>query len=153
MIGFFFLWRNVCLLSTSTIQDSSWATILSFNHSKRLWQEIHWYRDAWFFKRFSFVFVLHFSLEHGKTHTLHIPAVDNDGDKTKCEFSSYIEAGDFQFLVKNLTAANIVEMNDKEVCNKLLIWNIYDYKIFESKYHMQILLIRYFFFLISWHAR
>lgn len=68
-----------------------------------------------------FVFTLHFSLEHGKTHTLHIPVVDNDDDKTKCDFSSYIEAGDFIFLVENLTSANIVEMNDKEVRNTLLI--------------------------------
>lgn len=64
---------------------------------------------------FYFVFTLHFSLEHGKTHTLHIPAVDNDGDKTKCQLSSYVEAGAFQFLVNNLTAAKIVEMNEKEV--------------------------------------
>uniref|UniRef100_K1PK29 Uncharacterized protein n=1 Tax=Magallana gigas TaxID=29159 RepID=K1PK29_MAGGI len=56
------------------------------------------------------------TLEHGKTHTLHIPAVDNDGDKTKCQLSSYVEAGAFQFLVNNLTAAKIVEMNEKEDC-------------------------------------
>lgn len=70
---------------------------------------------------FSFVFALHFSLEHGKTYTLYIPVVDNDDDKTKCEFSSYIEAGGFSFLVDNLTSANIIETNDKEVRNTLLI--------------------------------
>lgn len=32
---FCFLWRNVCLLSTSIIQDLVWTTIRSFIHSKR----------------------------------------------------------------------------------------------------------------------
>lgn len=50
-------------------------------------------------------------------HSLHIPAVDNDDDKTKCEFSSYIEAGLFQEIVKNLTTAKIIAMKEKEVRN------------------------------------
>lgn len=61
--------------------------------------------------------MLRFSLEHGKIHTLHIPAVDNDDDKTKCEFSTYIEAGLFQEIVKNLTTAKIIAIEEKEVRN------------------------------------
>lgn len=61
------------------------------------------------------VFALYFSLEHGRIHTLHIPVVDNDDDKPMCEFSSYVEAGIFQEIVKNLTTASIIAMKEKEV--------------------------------------
>lgn len=82
----------------------------------------------WFFYRMSFsglfVFALYFSLEHGKIHTLHVPAVDNDDDKLNCQFSSYIEAGFFQRIVRNLTTASIIAMKEKEVWNVLfkLMW-------------------------------
>lgn len=58
---------------------------------------------------------IYFSLELGKIHTLHIPAVDNDDDKLKCELSSFVEAGFFQGIIKNLTTARIVAMKEKEV--------------------------------------
>lgn len=61
------------------------------------------------------VFVLHFSLEHGKIHTLHIPAVDDDDDKSNCEFSTWVEAGFFEGIVRNLTSASIIAMKDIEV--------------------------------------
>uniref|UniRef100_A0A8W8IGD9 Uncharacterized protein n=1 Tax=Magallana gigas TaxID=29159 RepID=A0A8W8IGD9_MAGGI len=62
------------------------------------------------------VFVLHFSLEHGKIHTLHIPAVDDDDDKSNCEFSTWVEAGFFEGIVRNLTSASIIAMKDIEDC-------------------------------------
>lgn len=94
-----------------------WTTIRSFNHRKRKYTGTETHDVYGLF----FVFALHFSLERGKTHTLHIPVVDNDDDKTKCEFSLYVEAGALSLLLRNLTSANIVEMNDKEVRNTLLI--------------------------------
>lgn len=56
-----------------------------------------------------------FSLELGKIHTIHIPAVDNDDDKLKCELSTFIEAGVFQSIVKTLKSARIIAMKEKEV--------------------------------------
>lgn len=48
-------------------------------------------------------------------HTIHIPAVDNDDDSTKCEFSTFIEAGHFQTLVKELDRTKVIMMNEKVV--------------------------------------
>lgn len=59
---------------------------------------------------------LNCSLEHGTTHSIHIPAVDNDDDLTKCGFSEYIEAGAFIQLVQNLTKTHIIRMNEKVLC-------------------------------------
>lgn len=56
-----------------------------------------------------------FSLELSKIHTIHIPAVDNDDDKLKCELSTFVEAGVFVSIVKNLTRARIITMKEKEV--------------------------------------
>lgn len=70
---------------------------------------------------FLFVFVLYFSLEYGKIYIFYILVVDNDDDKIKCEFFLYIEVGSFSFLVDNFIFVNIIEMNDKEVCNILFI--------------------------------
>lgn len=46
-------------------------------------------------------------------HTIHIPAVDNDDDSTKCEFSTFVEAGPFQPLVKELDSTKVIMMNEK----------------------------------------
>nr|XP_034326148.1 uncharacterized protein LOC105319101 isoform X2 [Crassostrea gigas] len=58
----------------------------------------------------------YYSLEHGKIHTLHIPAVDDDDDKSNCEFSTWVEAGFFEGIVRNLTSASIIAMKDIEDC-------------------------------------
>lgn len=50
-------------------------------------------------------------LEHGKTHSINIPAIDNDDDSLECEFSIYVEAGKFRDIVKNLTGLGILTMN------------------------------------------
>lgn len=57
--------------------------------------------------------ILFYSLENGKTHTIHIPAVDDDDDAIECHLSMYIEAGAFKTLVKNLTNTNIIMMSEK----------------------------------------
>uniref|UniRef100_A0A8W8IEW7 EGF-like domain-containing protein n=1 Tax=Magallana gigas TaxID=29159 RepID=A0A8W8IEW7_MAGGI len=56
----------------------------------------------------------YYSLENGKTHKIHIPAVDDDADVIECELSNFIEAGAFQKIVKNLTTMNIIRMNKKD---------------------------------------
>lgn len=56
----------------------------------------------------------HYSLENGKTHTIHIPAVDDDDDVIECAFSRFLEAGAFNTLVKNLTNTNIIMMSKKD---------------------------------------
>lgn len=61
----------------------------------------------WFFFKFCF------SLENGKTHTIHIPAVDDDDDAIECDLSMFVEAGAFQKIVKNLTITNIIVVNEK----------------------------------------
>lgn len=57
--------------------------------------------------------ILFYSLENGKTHTIHIPAVDDDDDVIECQLSMFIEAGAFITLVKNLTNTNIIMMSKK----------------------------------------
>lgn len=58
--------------------------------------------------------ILFYSLENGKTHQIHIPAVDDDDDDViECQLSMFIEAGAFNTLVKNLTNTNIIMMSKK----------------------------------------
>lgn len=56
--------------------------------------------------------VLHFSLELGKMHAIHIPTIDIEDDIARCVFSDYVEAGAFLGLVKNLSRSSIVKMKE-----------------------------------------